>query len=309
MHVQLLGFETADVLLLSGGHIMMAGGVSTRARHCLIQADIPVNDSQMIQNGRISPGSYRLPFVMELPEFLSSFGSVVQESDCGIDYRIKATLKRSGIIHKYDCYLKINVKAHPLEKVGVKPFEDEPESLKVRSCFLNRGTMTIGAHLADAVLQKGQRTKLSISCRNNSNVRVKMVEAKLVQITRWYARGCVNERQTIFQAMSFGTQGLNRKVKMLQPGASEQIQILEELRRGTNSHVVKMPPLVLNTYQGKVISVEHELRIKSLPVSAPVTPKLPFLCVRAKQDFSAPHADEGLVGAYGIVCGSSKSYL
>jgi hypothetical protein len=52
---------------------------------------------------------------------------------------------------------------------------------------------------------------------------VKKVEAKLVHITRWYAGGCANEKHAILQTMSFGTQGLNRKVKMLQRDESDQI--------------------------------------------------------------------------------------
>jgi hypothetical protein len=95
--------------------------------------------------------------------------------------------------------------------------------------------------MEDTVLEKDQTAKLSLSCRNNSTASVENVEAKLVQITRWYAGGRANEQQRILKAMSFDTQGLDRKVKMLERGQSEredQIQILKELRRGVNSYHV-----------------------------------------------------------------------
>jgi hypothetical protein len=119
--------------------------------------------------------------------------------------------------------------------------------------------------MEDTVLEKGQTAKLSLSCRNNSTESVEKVEAKLVQITRWYAGGHTDEQKRILQEMSFDTQGLDRKIKMLERGQSEredQVQILEELRRGANSHMVTMPPGALNTYEGQVMSIKHELRIK-----------------------------------------------
>lgn len=69
--------------------------------------------------------------------------------------------------------------------------------------------------MEDTVLEKGQTAKLSLSCRNNSTVSVKKVEAKLIQITSWYAGGHTNEKQRILQEMSFESQGLDRKVKCL----------------------------------------------------------------------------------------------
>jgi hypothetical protein len=161
----------------------------------------------MIQNGRISPGKYILPFDIELPEFQPSS---VRESGNGktvgsskIIFTIKAILKGSGMLYNYKCDRIIFVKAQPLERV-VRPFKGEPSTAKVQFylCF-HRGTMIVGAHMEDTMLDRGQTTKLSLSCRNNSTASVEDVEAKLVQITRWYAGGRANERQRILQAMSF----------------------------------------------------------------------------------------------------------
>ena len=62
---------------------------------------------------------------MELPDFLpSSFRE--KGNGTQLVYKIKATLMGSGSLYNYDCYLNINVKAQPLEKLDVKPFYVEP---------------------------------------------------------------------------------------------------------------------------------------------------------------------------------------
>jgi hypothetical protein len=266
MHVQLLGLEKSAVRYTSSGKSHHKH--TAHAQRSLIHANIPVNHLQMIQNGRIGVGKYILPFDIELPEFLPSSvresGNGNSVGNCEIVYTIKAVLKGSGMLYNYKCDRTIFVKAQPLEKV-VQPFEGEPSSVKVNfCCCFNRGSLIVGAHMEDTVLEKGQTAKLSLSCRNNSTVSVKNVEAKLIQITRWHAGGRSNEKQRILQAMSFGTQGLDRKVKMLERGESvreDQLQMLEELRRGANSHMVTMAPGAFNTYQGQVMSIKHELRI------------------------------------------------
>jgi hypothetical protein len=264
MHVQLIGLEKSAVRYTSnsGKH---SSTHTAHAQRSLIQAVLPVNPMQMIQNGRILPGKYILPFDIELPEFLpTSMSASAHGSTCQIVYQVKAVLKGSGMLYNYKCDRAISVKAQPLEKV-VQPFEGEPSSVKVKlCCCLNRGTMTVGAHMEDTVLEKGETAKLSLSCRNNSTVRVQKVEANLTQIIQWHAGGHSASESRILQAMDFGTQGLDRKAKLLQRGESvrgDQIQILEELQRGANSHTVTMPPNAFNTYQGQVMSIHHELRI------------------------------------------------
>jgi hypothetical protein len=304
MHVQLLGFEKASVKYTStnGKHTTTH---TAHAQRCLIHSNLPVSQSTMILNGRISPGKYILPFDIELPRFLPSS---VRESGGGTDgrceivYTIKAILKGSGMLYNYQCNRIIVVKAQPLENL-VQPFEGEPSSVKVKfCCCFNRGTMTVGAHMEDTVLEKGQTAKLSLSCRNNSTESVEKVEAKLVQITRWYAGGHTDEQKRILQEMSFDTQGLDRKIKMLERGQSEredQVQILEELRRGANSHMVTMPPGALNTYEGQVMSIKHELRIKVITSFCIDNPRV-VIPMRTGESgnastshppASAPHAD------------------
>jgi hypothetical protein len=262
VHVQVIGLEKAAVRYSSGGKHSTTK--TAHAQRSLIRANIPVNSSQMIQNGRISPGKYRLGFDIELPDCLpTSMREGMNRSNCEIVYTIKADLKGSGMFQNYKCACTFFVKAKPLEKV-VQPFEGQPNTVNVKfCCCLNRGSMTVGAHMEDTVLEKGQTAKLSLSCRNNSTVRVHKLEAKLVQVTRWQARNHSQMQTRILQVMDFGTQGLERNLKILQSGSeSDQIQMLEELRRGSNSHIVTMSPGAFNTYQGQVLSIRHELRIR-----------------------------------------------
>jgi hypothetical protein len=307
MRVQLLGFEKAVVKYQSSNAENGSSSTHTaHAKRCLIQANLPVQDGNMIQNGRMSPGKYVMPFDIELPEFLpssvSESGNGSTVGSCEIVYTIKATLKGSGILYNYKCDRIVFVKAQPLEKV-ILPYEAEPSSVKVKSCCcFDRGIITVGAHMEDTVLEKGQTAKLSLSCRNNSTVSVEKVEANLIQITRWYAGGHTNEQQRNLQKMSFTTQGLDRKIKLLERGQSEredQIQMLEELRGGTNSHMVTMAPGAFNTYQGQIMSIKHELRINVVTsfcignpqVVIPMRTGEPGNASTSHRYPSAPHAD------------------
>jgi hypothetical protein len=260
MHVQLIGLERP---------FLARGDDSKLVERCLIQADLPVTTLQMIQNGRILPGKYILPFDIELPESLPTSMNISKSSgSCQIVYTVKSILKGSGMLYNYKSDRVIYVKTQPLEKV-VHPFEVEPSSVKVKlCCCFNRGTMTVGAHMEDTVLEKGETAKFSISCRNNSTVRVQKVEANLVQIPRWQGAAGTSESR-ILQAMDFGTQGLNRKARLLNRSVlGDYIQFLEELHSGANSHTVTMPHNAFNTYQGRIMSIHNELRKRTMASSS-----------------------------------------
>jgi hypothetical protein len=273
MHVQVIGLEKssvqyADITTTTESDERTYHYERTETAHAqrlLIQADVSFNHLQMIQNGRIPPGKYRLPFDIELPRFLpSSMAETGDGGNCAIVYKLKAILQGSGRIDNYTCEHDFVVKAQPLEKMA-QPFEGEPISVNAKfCCWFNRGAITVGAYMKDTVLKKGETAKLALSCRKYRTVGVDKVEAKLVQLTRWTAGAHSNSQTRILQNMDFDTQGMNREVKSPERcdiGPEYQFQMLEELREGSNAHMVTMSPSAFNTYQGQVMSVHHELRI------------------------------------------------
>jgi hypothetical protein len=76
------------------------------------------------------------------------------------------------MIYDYNCQRVIAIKAQPMER-AVQPFEDQPSTVQVNlyGC-MNRGNMTVGAHMEDTILDKGKTANLSLSCPNHTTVRV-----------------------------------------------------------------------------------------------------------------------------------------
>ena len=265
MQVQLIGAEKTAIRYTSGSG-QQATTRTAHAQRSLIQAALPVNHLQMIQNGKIPVGRYKMPFDIELPDVLPSSMSVVSGGNsCTVVYTIKAILKGSGMIYDYNCQRVIAIKAQPMER-AVQPFEGQPSTVQVNLCgCMNRGNMTVGAHMEDTILDKGKTANLSLSCRNHTTVRVQRVEAMLWENTVWQAGGHCHATTKILQKMDFGTQGLERKTQLVPRGQSlrnDQLEMLQELRTATNAHMVTMPTHALNTYASQLMSVSHEVHIR-----------------------------------------------
>lgn len=284
MQLQLIGMEKAVVEYTdstdsaSADNDQRSQARTGTAQRPLIQADLPLDMGQMIQNGRIAPGKYKMPFDVELPDVLPS--SMQQQgmgkNQCTIAYTLKAVLKGSGHVYNFNCERECTVKAKPLEK-GAQPFEGEPVREQVKMlCCLNRGSITVGAFMADTCLEKGETAQLTLSCLNNSAVGVKRVEAVLMQYVKWEASVHNHTETKILQKLNFGAQGLQRK-----DGSSaatseyeEQVQMLKALRSGANAQPVTMPGDALNTYRGKLVFITHELLVRVVTGSCVDNPEI-----------------------------------
>lgn len=259
MTVQLLGQEKTCVQYTTHH------GKETHTNHAyasrnIISMNLPVESLQMIQAGRIPAGKYQLNFDMELP---TSLPSTMSRRSCGsyfkIYYLIKAILKGSGTFWDYKVEQPVLVKSKPLETEPL-PYSAPPVTKEVRlCCCLHRGHMTFGTKVMDTRLDRQESTAVNMSCRNNTTVRVKRVEAKLMEQCKWKARGHPASNTTVLSTIDFGDfSGLERKNETSR-GISdyEREEIYREIEAGTHSGSLSMPMNALSSYQGAIVTVQH----------------------------------------------------
>jgi hypothetical protein len=246
-----------------------------------------VNTLQMIQNGRIPPGKYQVPFDIELPDYLPASLSVVSGRNvCKINYNLKAVLKGSGTFYNYNCDRTVTIKAKPMTQKELQepvPFEGQPVVQDIYFlCCLNRGSVTLGARLENTVLSKsGDPVTLSVECRNNATVQIKEITAELTQQVRWTAKGHSGWRNHKLAKLTFNqsqmrnfqptTQALLRGDSVRQQGD----QMLRELRDGAhNQPLAILPGPALASYQGGVMSIEHKLKITMMTGACVTNPEI-----------------------------------
>ena len=84
----------------------------------LIQVKLPMEQTNLIQNGTIPAGKYNLPFTIDLPKLLpSTFRENYHDgSYCQIIYVLKAEIKGSGIFSNYKDKQEIKIVAPPLSE-------------------------------------------------------------------------------------------------------------------------------------------------------------------------------------------------
>jgi len=154
----------------------------------LIKVSFPVDGSGMMVGNRVSAGQYRLPFEVALPASLP--GSLIENymgGQCKIEYKLKAELKGSGKLWNYSAEMDDKILAAP-QAADPVPYNQQPDlkSVKFFGCF-GRGSVLLGALVADTRLHKGETTSISIAVRNHTRVQLQGISGVLTQYYEWNA--------------------------------------------------------------------------------------------------------------------------
>jgi hypothetical protein len=114
---------------------------TTHDNRSLIRVMIPLNSAELLQENRIVPGKYKLPFDLELPSFLpSSMNFSHEESNCAITYTFKAILG-SGVLWNYNFERVVVVRAKPMDFEPL-PYNPQPMTKHVNLlCCFDRGSI------------------------------------------------------------------------------------------------------------------------------------------------------------------------
>ena len=249
-----------------------------------LSVQIPVETFSVIQNGKVLPGLYNVPFDIELPEHIPSSLFVHDEnSHCKIQYELKVQLRGSGKIWDYKQTKEVQIQGKSLPREPM-PFLSEPVEEGVNfCCCLNRGNIVFGAKVLDTHLDKGETCTIHLSIRNNSTLEIQKVGADLFQVTYW--EGLQLKPHTQFKKLgSFkfpklpGTEaqsGGERDIEF-----DQMKQVFKEIEEGQHSAEISMPMDALASYKGNLIKITHHLHVYvggGNCVSSPEI-EIPILC-------------------------------
>ena len=175
----------------------------------LLSIELPVGTHDMIENHRIAPGHYKLPFEIDLDENLPcSFWINQSEGECGVYYELEAQLCGSGFFKDYKDSLEVYVHAKPIDDNQVAvPFEGPPavQPIHVRPlCCTKVGEMIYGCQVSNTVVGCGQEIDVNVACINNSAMDVMNVVASVKTYVAWNAQGFSHQHRDFLVTKSFG---------------------------------------------------------------------------------------------------------
>lgn len=247
-----------------------------------LAVEIPVQSFPVVQNCKVLPGSYEVPFDVELPEHIpSSFSVKARGSECCIQYHLKVQLRGSGNLWDYKETKEVQVRGKSLPRAPM-PFVSEPVDNQVKfCCCINRGNIMFGTKVLDTRLDKGEACNIHLSIRNNSTLDIKKVGARLYQVIYFegrQAKPCTVPRDLgTFQFPKLA--GLPKS----KDGNNEFDQlkrVFEEIEQGTHSAEIAMPADAIASYNGSMIKVTHHLHIyvEAGSCVSPPEVEVPILC-------------------------------
>mmetsp|Transcript_31659 Transcript_31659/g.76629 ORF Transcript_31659/g.76629 Transcript_31659/m.76629 type:complete len:579 (-) Transcript_31659:203-1939(-) len=228
-----------------------------------------------------SPGdSYRFPFRVQLPSNLpSSMRCEGGGGHCEITYKIKAELHGSGgtLFGNHKVERVINVESTPLPMQPV-PNSVPPVTQRVNFlCCFNVGKITMGARVANTRIGQGETAVIDFACQNQSRRHIEKAEVTVKEDVTWSAGGRSNHFSRVIANEAFsptdGWQELDKAEmkkqivlsKDLTRDACQQNQLLEMIHAaindGKNRALLGIPLTGLQSYQGLLIQVHHQLRI------------------------------------------------
>eukprot|EP00977_Amphora_coffeiformis_P011780 scaffold2872_cov193-Amphora_coffeaeformis.AAC.3 len=249
-----------------------------------LTAQIPVETFSVIQQGKVFPGKYQVPFDVELPEHIPSSFIVENgiSNHCKIQYELKVQLRGSGNLWDYKQTKSVPIKGKSLPRDPL-PFFSQPVEQAAKFCCFNQGNILFGAKVLDTRLDMGETCQIHLSIRNNSTVEIKEVGAKLSQVVFWEGRQAhPSTKSRELGSFTFpklpGTQAQGDGERDIEVG---QLQVVfKEIEEGHHAAEITMPTDALASYNGSFIKVTHHLQIYVNAGKCVSSPELdvPILC-------------------------------
>lgn len=239
----------------------------------IFSVEIPVGTEDMINNKKIEPGKYKMPFEIDLPPSIpATMYLQVEDGNCEIEYQLEAQLKGSGWFNDFKAHRGVHIQARPADESNmVVPYEAPPETMPIRLAKCkNLGEMTYACNLDNTVLEAGKPTQVTIACLNHSTLGVSSVVAEMIQVTSWEASGFESEHEKAIFSRSFP------QWPDLDPIADDQItlgassadkanieaKLFEELKTGAHQITINVPVNATPSYEGQLISIKHLVRVR-----------------------------------------------
>lgn len=174
---------------------------SKEVTHCSSEDYLDLKDVVTESDTNVIPvGSYEIPFTFELPDnippsFRHTSSNMQYAVSCNIRYHVRIKFKRPGFWKFAKTYKKeIEVESGIVPRLPLDPIIYGKQK-KLSQLFSRKSsTITIKAGVAKSVLGPGDAVELEYDVRNDSNVTVRAVETKIVQVFKFTTKSKTVER-------------------------------------------------------------------------------------------------------------------
>ena len=246
----------------------------TYGSRMLVRVDLPVHESNLFdkENGKLKAGKYRIPFSVATPSHLPSSVSILGGGGhANIEYSMKAVLKGEGELWNLSIERKVKIMARPLKLNPSIAFRAPPTTEEAKKMIgMNRGTISVGAYVDNTRVDKGGSSKMSLSCRNNSRIRIHEITVNFIEDCRWLADEHMDSTHRALATLHFGVlTGMDPVGRLARMPDMSEAQIFEEiytdLEDGIHSGSINLPVHAHCSYDGALMSIDHYLEIKIRP--------------------------------------------
>jgi hypothetical protein len=240
-------------------------------------------------NNKIRRGTYSLPFEFDVPVSSPASSQYPADGkrnfDCRIEYSLLAkigTFRLSRIV---------DVASAPLPN-ETSPCLVQPTTYQLKSCgVLKRGSITVGASVADSYIGRGQTLKISIASRNDASVNIERVCVKLVELIDYKAQEEEDTRKVELKKLKDidlpclikARKSRSERRENSQGGVEDNIEatyqaIYQDLVSGQNQVDLQIPYSARETYSGKLMTISHYLKVTFFTTSLVQNPstKIPI---------------------------------
>jgi len=241
------------------------------AERSIYRVNVNLGQVEHVQAG----AQFRFPFQIQLPPDLPSSMYMARNGGYSkIDYKFKAHV---GGRHKVEQLF--NVISTPLSMQPV-PNLIPPiiKDVHVCCCF-NMGTITMGAHIANTRIGRGETAIIDFACKNESRQHITSVAVDVQQEVHWsaghhreYSTTVISKR--LFNRNERWNEMNKEEVKAMKQSSKNNTashrdrrqQTLQTIHRlvndGENRVLLNVPASALQTYHGALIQVSHRMNIR-----------------------------------------------
>lgn len=244
----------------------------------MLNFDVPINTpiGSLFQKGQ-----YEFPFQFIIPQNLpSSMSCSFGQSKCEIRYEMKAYLSKMNDRNSFTSPFNKNTissKPIPINIFGSnntmysqsnQPVNFPGESHNVRNCCcFHRGKMELRASMDSYLFVPNQNHTISFSLKNNSRVNVENVTVEVIERVQWKPRFRVEAHEfTLDKKVIDGSNHRNwMNYEQDVENTVQEFASLSQNSRMSNSFQnvdTYIPHRARDTYSGRMIQVEHFVRVK-----------------------------------------------
>ncbi|KAJ8721241.1 hypothetical protein PYW07_002016 [Mythimna separata] len=190
--------DKITVSLKGTGHLRLTEKSNQKnRRHTYVNNEVYVDVDEVIQEGKykVLPGSYELNFNFRLPNNLPptfEFHKYVSRYsvNCKIKYYVRIKIDRPGWFAFAKHFRKeITVASTITPKLSIEPVMYGQRSQLLQLFSSKTSTVVMKANILNSVITNGGKIKIQSEIQNDTNIIIKGVEIKLVEMHTFKAKG------------------------------------------------------------------------------------------------------------------------